>query len=79
MDDSNHSTSSVSSIRRRRNKIKTSKITAENKVLSGDSLVETNPEWINLMSQIQTRSKAKKAKEIDGNPGSVLHGGISKK
>lgn len=70
---------SMSSIKRRRRKFKANKLKGGNNVLSGDPLVETNPKWIKLVSQIQTRSKSKKAKDEAGNSSGIINGGISKK
>lgn len=47
--------------------------------IGDDTLVEMNPEWIKLISQIKTRSKSRKAKEESGNIGGVMNGGINKK
>lgn len=73
------SDSSSSSIKRRRNKFKANKFKGDNRVVSGEPLVETNPEWTKLVSQFKAKSKPKKAKEDWGSPGGVMNGGISKR
>lgn len=73
------SDSSSSSFKRRRSKLKSNKFKCTNNMISEEPLVETNHEWVRLMSQYQTRSKSKRAKEGGGNPGGVMNGGITKR
>lgn len=73
------SDSSTSSLKRRRVKFKTGGLKGKGNLVCNEPLVETNPEWVKLISQYQTRSKAKKVKNERGLNSSVICGGISKK
>lgn len=62
-----------------RRKTKTGKVKGSSKAMYEEPLVETNPEWVKLVSQFQTRSKSKKNKEDGYSLGDIISGGITKK
>lgn len=73
------SDSSTSSLKRRRVKLETGNLKGKGILVCNEPLVEDNPEWVKLVSQYQTRTKAKKIKKESGLNSGVMCGGVSKK